>query len=413
MIHKFPFRAGKKLLCGVLAVCLLAGICLTGTSCSESSSPTDGTIPQSQFGLEVVDQQGNPVAGAVVYIYLGSGTDDMINFGKTDSAGKTVFTLTAGESYTAVVKELPDGITAEESYAVTASDTRIVLQGTLPAATEPSGSGETDPSVPDTTEPEVTDPSLPPETEPTEPAATNPVTPTNPTNPVTPTTPSGTEPTEPDNSPIHDNKGNPIIYGRGTMQFEAEVQANHIVYYGVYGVNQTILEIHSSSAYVIMDGKTYYPKNGVVSVAMPTEINTYSPTSFAIGNSGSSDAVFTVTFGYPEGHYGNPYTLRLGTFTVYQNSGNEQGVYLTYTAPTDGTLTLTFQSVTPANCECSIVLQNVTDLSATQKQLSESTDNSVSITVAAGDVIRIRVSAGEPGTYNYPEANITIKAAFE
>lgn len=410
MIHRFHLPFGRKLLSMVVSVCLLAGLCLTAASCSQSGTPSDSSAPQSQFHLEVVDQDGNAVSGVLLYIYAGSGTDDMIAFGKTGADGKTVFTLTAGENYTAVVKELPAGFTAEESYSITASKNRIALTGSAElTVTEPSG--ETNPT--ESTQPDVTDPSLPPETDPTQPSETEPETPTNPTSPVTPTTPTETQPTEPGSSPIHDNKDNPNIYYRGTMQFEATVKANHIVYYGVYGVNQTILEIHSSSAYVIMDDKTYYPKNGVVSVAMPTEMYTHSPVLFSIGNSGGSDATFSVTFHYPEGHYGNPYTLRLGTYHVHQNSGNEQGVYLTYTATASGTLTPTFQSVTPENCVCGISLQNTTDLHAPQKELSDSTDNSVSITVAAGDVIRIRVNAGEPGTYNYPEADITIKAAFE
>lgn len=69
MIHRFHLPSGRKLLSMVVSVCLLAGLCLTAASCSQSGTPSDSSAPQSQFHLEVVDQDGNAVSGVLLYIY--------------------------------------------------------------------------------------------------------------------------------------------------------------------------------------------------------------------------------------------------------------------------------------------------------------------------------------------------------
>ena len=125
----------------------------------------------------------------------------------------------------------------------------------------------------------------------------------------------------------------------GVREFEATVKGKKLKYYDLYKVDGMILQIHSEDAYVVYNDKTYKPQNGIVSVPLSTP-DTYTPASFAIGNSSKKKQTFKVTLVYLQGTMGNPYTLEHGKFTAHVDKGNDQGVYYQYKAKKDGTLTV-------------------------------------------------------------------------
>jgi len=236
-------------------------------------------------------------------------------------------------------------------------------------------------------EPQPTDP------QPTVPQATDP-TPTAPA----PTTPSG---------PVLRNPDAPIEHG-GVLQFEEEISANELVLFHVYKVSGSSLVISDPNAVVIYEGKTYYPKNGKISIPVKT-IGPQVPVKVQIGNTGSAKKNFHVDFVYPVGSLMNPIALTIGQQTANIAEGNDQGVYYTYKTTAAGTLTVDGLSVT-SGVKCDITLYNLSSLQ--QVKLADNGENatSVSIEVLAGDEIQVIVSVLPDSENKYPAAAITFTA---
>lgn len=241
--------------------------------------------------------------------------------------------------------------------------------------------------------------------------------------PTTPTTPSadgsnsGTaENTPPANTtPIEDNKSNPIEIG-GTLSFNAKVQANHIVHFNLYRVTDTTLTIRSNNAYVIYNRKTYYAKNGVVTVPNLYSSNTNVPVKIAIGNQGSSDADYLVQLSYPGGHKMNPYKLEQGSVTTHSAAGNNQGVYYTFTAPSSGVLSVTLDRVSGgAQGNICITSEQVSGgtVAVDLRESSNGDGNTVSFTMKAGEQVEVQIGVLPDDGFNYPEATINCTVSFQ
>lgn len=232
---------------------------------------------------------------------------------------------------------------------------------------------------------------------PVDPVEPNPV---DPKPPVTPT-PSG---------PVEDNKDEPIEIG-STLEFSADVKANHIVYFDIYRVNDTTLTIHSKDAYVIYNGRTYEAKNGVVSVP-----NLYSqyiniPVSIQIGNKGTKDANFTVTLSYPEGHSENPYKLSTGALSTKQKSGDADGTFYTFTATSAGKLTITVVDTTKGTF-AGISITKVVDGIPTYISLEDNA-TSISVDLVAGETVTVNICASSSNIGTYPNSTIKTNVTFE
>lgn len=242
-------------------------------------------------------------------------------------------------------------------------------------------------------------------TNPTDPSnPTTPTTPANPTNPTTPTTPS-----DKPSAPVEDNKDDPIEIG-STLNFKADVKANHIVYYSLYRVNDTTLTIKSKDAYVIYNGKTYQPKNGVVTVPNLYAQYTNVPVSIQIGNKGSKDASFDVVLSYPQGHRENPYKMSAGAVTTKQKSGDSDGTYYTFTASKAGTLTINVDSVsarTYAGISITKVVNGVPVVTILEEGAS-----SVCVELSAGETVEINIYATADTIGTYPMSTIKTKVTF-
>lgn len=215
--------------------------------------------------------------------------------------------------------------------------------------------------------------------------------------------------------PIEDNKNEPIEIG-GTLEFEAQVKANHIVYYNLYRLSDTTLKINSDDAYVIYNRKTYYAKNGVVSVPNLYSSSANVPVKIAIGNQGTSDATFAVTMSYPAGHKMNPYKLSVGSVTTKSDAGNSQGVYYTFTAAKNGTLTVTLDQVSGGNqgnlCITSSKVNGGT-VAVDLRDNPGADGKSVSLELSSGETVEVQIAVLPDDGFNYPEATIQSTVTFQ
>lgn len=196
----------------------------------------------------------------------------------------------------------------------------------------------------------------------------------------------------------------------GTLEFDAVVKAGGVTYYDVYRVDGTILTIESADATVEYEGKVYEPKNGVISIPVSTDdIN--NPVKLAIGNKGTADATFKVTFAYPEGTLSNPYELTVGgDLVTIIDEGNELGVVYVYTATEAGTLAIHDKSVTKGQ-EYDIELYNLTS-GAIRTLLEDSEDGVVAVAVAKGDRVRVTFSVLPDDKNEYPAVTLKTTVGF-
>ena len=214
--------------------------------------------------------------------------------------------------------------------------------------------------------------------------------------------------------PIEDNKSEPIEVG-GTLEFDASVQPNHLVYYALYRVTDTTLTIFDPDAYVVYKNKTYKAVGGVVTVPNLYSSSTNVPVKLAIGNLGNSNKTFHATLSYPAGHQMNPYQLNMGSNSTYSAKDNNQGVYYTYTASKAGTLTIRLDSVSGNNgANISFTSAN-TDGGTRYANLTENANadgKSVSFKLAAGETVSIVIGVNPVEGFTYPEATINTTATF-
>ena len=130
-----------------------------------------------------------------------------------------------------------------------------------------------------------------------------------------------------------------------TLAFDVKVPANGTVYYNLYRLDNVTMRIENPNAYVIVDGQTHRPVNGVIEMKLTCE-DTFTPVNVAFCNSSSSRNTIHVEFVFEPGNINNPLELVLGDNIVEVDQLNVLGKYFTYTATTSGVLTLTVQECT-------------------------------------------------------------------
>jgi len=206
-------------------------------------------------------------------------------------------------------------------------------------------------------------------------------------------------------------EGNPIEILPDSTEFEAKVPANSEVYFEIPKVSNMIMEITDADAYIIYEDEKYEAVDGVVSVIISAP-DPYTPAKFVIGNAGSSDKTFTAKLTAVKGTVMNPYELQIGEFTVNVNAGNEQGVYHTFTATENGTLTCKSEIVEDG-VKYDVVLYNLNTYVNKALSADANADGTVSVVVDAGNVVQIIVSTVPNENNEYPAATINGELSFE
>jgi len=204
-------------------------------------------------------------------------------------------------------------------------------------------------------------------------------------------------------------KENPEELG-GIKSFEVTVEPGQVVYLDVYKVSGMYLQIKSDNVYVLYNDKTYEPKDGKVGLTVSSPDPTV-PVSLGIGNSGSKTETFKGTFSFRSGTVDNPYTLKLGDFTVKISKGNEQGVYYKYKATQDGVLTLKCLEGT-AGVGFDMILYNLNSYAYRTMMADGGEDKSVSINVKKGQTVQFSMATLPDEDYNYPAGTFQVNASL-
>ena len=199
-----------------------------------------------------------------------------------------------------------------------------------------------------------------------------------------------------------------------------EIAPGKSVYYDIYRTGGKVLEISSSDAYVVYDGKTYTPQNGVIKIQVEQALAS-DAVRFEIGNSSSSKKSFRLQFSDPKGTHDNPERMTSlgGTYSTYSASGNELGYNYIYNAEKTGTIVLYVSNVTTnsKNVSAQISVTNSRN-SANRTTGADGVDDGqghtkIELEVQKGDEIRIVIGVQPTATWKYPEATITWVALYK
>ena len=186
------------------------------------------------------------------------------------------------------------------------------------------------------------------------------------------------------------------------------------VYATLFRADGITLRLEDPNAYMIVDDVRYDPNSkGIIEVEIDNpEVTT--PNNLIIGNTGVTEATFTVKLLLPQGTFSNPHTAQLGNLTVDIAAGNEQGVYYTWTAPAEGVFTITVTAVPEEKFD--IQLYNLNSYAVRtlgeEELLDESGNRYVSVKVSAGDVVSIGYMSVPDENYKYPAVTISTALSF-
>lgn len=116
----------------VIALCLLVCLCLTLAACpqGEGGQPTETQKNTQEKVLHTVrlkTEGGMALDGVGIYIYTDDTQTELVWFAKTDAKGEITFTDVPGDSYVAVLNNVPKGYTVEPQYPLTGLVTDITL----------------------------------------------------------------------------------------------------------------------------------------------------------------------------------------------------------------------------------------------------------------------------------------------
>lgn len=201
----------------------------------------------------------------------------------------------------------------------------------------------------------------------------------------------------------------------GQSSFELTLKPGKVHYLSIHKVTNVWMQINHKDVFVEYGSKKFTASNGSVGLLISAP-STFEPAQLGFGNSGEETITVTVTLSNLPGSYDNPYTLQVGEFTASVSSGNNQGVYFTYTAAEDGYFKLQCLSVSPAISYDFSVMNLTTSAMrnmSTESEVDETTGKQV-VTMAMnkGEKLRITIAALPDESNNYPAATFKMLAAF-
>lgn len=200
----------------------------------------------------------------------------------------------------------------------------------------------------------------------------------------------------------------------GVSSRKITVPAGEKYYCNMYKVSKLYLTINDPDAYVIYNGKTYKANGGSVSLTLTAD-DTRTSVQLIIGNSGEELKEFTMKFGMPSGTQSNPYSMKLGTFTVKAAAGNNQGVYYTYKCKQSGTIVARCLSAT-SGVKYDLTLYNLSTYALRNLQGDALVDDEgyrvVTMKVNKGDTLQFSAGALPDGSGNYPAVKLKVDVNY-
>ncbi len=205
------------------------------------------------------------------------------------------------------------------------------------------------------------------------------------------------------------SQSNPIVIAKADMPYTTEaIPAGETVYYMATGIGGTTMTISGGDSKVQMGRQQISSVNGVVTLAdlMGKDV------TFSVTNTGEAAAAYTIDAKVPTGTWNNPAELILGdNVAVMDGSGNPY--YYTYTAETDGTLSIELDASNIAN-GWQYQFENKTSGVMGEMYDHDYTPEATvgSIEMKAGDRVEFWIATCDATDYSIPEGQVGFYASF-
>lgn len=189
-------------------------------------------------------------------------------------------------------------------------------------------------------------------------------------------------------------------------EYQGQVRADELVYYMLYRISSAKLRIEDPDVYLVWEGQTYYPTDGVLEMTFPAPEDSFSGVKIALGTTGGVDKEVTLKQIPKEGTSENPYKMELGELTLICDGTDR---YYSFTAEHTGTFTITIDSL-PEGVICRANMTNLRSYTTSDTTSEDAIDPltgkiTFSISVEAGDTVRIIF-----GTYGEFTESVEIQA---
>ena len=121
----------------VMLLCLMTTVLLC-VGCGNESSGNEDTQKNlaGTYTIEVVTEGGKVLEDVAVSVYTDASLKELVTGGQTDKEGKLSFESQGAINHVIVLKDVPVGYAVEDSYAIVALDTKVVLKAKLLAQEE-------------------------------------------------------------------------------------------------------------------------------------------------------------------------------------------------------------------------------------------------------------------------------------
>lgn len=173
-------------------------------------------------------------------------------------------------------------------------------------------------------------------------------------------------------------------------EFVGEVRADELVHYTLYRISSATLRIEDPDVYLVWEGNTYYPTDGVLEMEFPATEDFFSGVSVQLGTTGGVDKQVILKQVPRAGSSENPLVLERGEVVFV---GNGMDMFYSFTADFTGTFTLTLDPL-PEGVTCRANITNMRTYTVTDAVSTDHTDPATgkitfTISVEAGDTLRI------------------------
>lgn len=206
-----------------------------------------------------------------------------------------------------------------------------------------------------------------------------------------------------------------------------KIPAGGTIYYNIYNTDGATLTVKDPDAYVMFNGTTYNPVNGVVTARLEcADDNT--PATLVIGNKSGAEKAFGLSLDAPVGAPCNPEVVEsIDKLTATLEKGREKGYTFSWTAAEDCFVTVSITAITDG-VTADVILtagENTASLSAngvTEEKTDENgekyTITTVTVRASRGDVVDIvAIAAKDAAGGTYPAAEVelagSVKAACQ
>lgn len=118
-------RDRKNFFLNSILLSLVLCICVLTCSCTTEPTPDEDDAVAVDCQITILTEGGMPLSGVGVSVYRDNTKQELINFARTDKKGVVSFHSGAKKGHVAVLTDVPEGYTVDETYPIEQTEVQI------------------------------------------------------------------------------------------------------------------------------------------------------------------------------------------------------------------------------------------------------------------------------------------------